>query len=250
MGSFSFWHLAIVLCIVGTIAFLVIVVLRSGRKAVYAFKPLAGLANWLTGGIALTLLLGAIAWAFYLVEFRLLAALQNEASADLVAAFEKNAERMNSLGLIMIWPVIVTTILGFCWIYRASANLWARKEEDLAFTPGGAIGFYFVPILSLFLPFQAMKEICVRSETGKGTATSISPRLLLLWWLLFIAAWVAKLAKNHFNRNGDTIDGILSANYAAQIELALLFPLSITFLIIVRRVTRLQSAAATHSSSR
>ena len=55
MGSFSIWHLAVVLCVIGAFSFLIAVVIRSSRKAAYTFKPIAGLAKWLTAFVGLTM---------------------------------------------------------------------------------------------------------------------------------------------------------------------------------------------------
>lgn len=74
------------------------------------------------------------------------------------------------------------SILVAMWIYRAHANLQAAGVGSLEFTPGWAIGWFFVPIASLWEPFQAMRELWRASlldeEGGRTQATS----QLGFWW--------------------------------------------------------------------
>jgi Domain of unknown function (DUF4328) len=58
----------------------------------------------------------------------------------------------------------------------------------MAFSPGWAVGFYFIPVVALWKPFLAMKEIWSASE-APGDRARNSPRVLKIPWLL--ASWWA-----------------------------------------------------------
>lgn len=80
------------------------------------------------------------------------------------------------------FAVQVAAAVAFCrWFYRAYANLPALGERHPRFTPGWAIGYFFIPVLNLFRPYQAAKEIWAAS-TGRPHG------LLVAWWALWLFA--------------------------------------------------------------
>jgi len=82
-----------------------------------------------------------------------------------------------------IAPVIVFII----WIYLTAANARGFRAQGMRYSPAGAIGWYFVPILNLFLPYRAMKEIWqVSGDPGNWQAQRGSP-ILVIWWTIWVA---------------------------------------------------------------
>lgn len=82
--------------------------------------------------------------------------------------------------------VALTTVVFFAmWIYRAAANVVAADIAGFDFTPGWAVGWYFVPFANLVQPFLAMRKIWNASHTGGGDLNRGDP-ILTLWW----AAWL------------------------------------------------------------
>src|SRR5437868_6687462 len=61
-------------------------------------------------------------------------------------------------GLVTILVFIITGVLFLRWIHRANRNARALGAQGMRFTPGWAVGWYFIPIASLWKPYQAMKE--------------------------------------------------------------------------------------------
>lgn len=76
--------------------------------------------------------------------------------------------------------------VGF-WIHRAHANLFTAGLDGLEFTPGWSIGWFFVPIMSLFKPFQAMRELANRSLGEADSYGTETPPDLAIWWGCFLA---------------------------------------------------------------
>jgi hypothetical protein len=62
----------------------------------------------------------------------------------------------------------------------------------LEFSPAGAVGWYFVPFLNLFRPYQVMREIHNGSdrgvwvEFGAGWRRRNAPVVVKTWWVLFL----------------------------------------------------------------
>jgi predicted Zn finger-like uncharacterized protein len=89
------------------------------------------------------------------------------------------------VGIVGIAQLVLFCILGITflrWIYRANKNLREMSGQTMYFTPGWAVGWYFVPIANLFKPFQAMKEIWEVSHKRQDNGAA----LLGVWWALWL----------------------------------------------------------------
>ncbi|ABW28790.1 hypothetical protein AM1_3803 [Acaryochloris marina MBIC11017] len=61
----------------------------------------------------------------------------------------------------------------------------------MQFTPGWAVGFYFVPILSFFKPCEAMVEIWKISQDPMNWENQSNDALVGVWWSLFLVSNIA-----------------------------------------------------------
>jgi hypothetical protein len=78
-----------------------------------------------------------------------------------------------------------TVIVWLVWQHHATANLWSRGFLGLRFTPGWAVGWWFVPFANLVMPYRAMREL-ERRSTRSGQARS-GGSLLPGWWFAWLA---------------------------------------------------------------
>ncbi len=54
---------------------------------------------------------------------------------------------------------LATIVLFLIWIYRAFGNLSVLKARNLEFSPGWAVGWWFIPFANLVKPFQVVGEL-------------------------------------------------------------------------------------------
>jgi hypothetical protein len=84
----------------------------------------------------------------------------------------------------------VTAITFLFWLHRVRANLPALAVADARWSPGWAVGWWFVPGFNLFRPYQVIAEIWQASDPvatpGDWRGRPVSP-LLGWWWALFLA---------------------------------------------------------------
>ena len=85
-------------------------------------------------------------------------------------------------GAVQIVFFVVSGILILVWINRANKNARALRAPDITITPGWAVGWYFVPLMNLFRPFQAMKEIWYGSLALINDRRRNENGLLNIWW--------------------------------------------------------------------
>lgn len=105
-----------------------------------------------------------------------------------VEAAETNDARQALIGLIYIVAYLTTTIVFGRWIYVANVNCRGFGATGMKFTPGWAVGGYFVPILNLFRPYQAMKEIWQASSNPRRWENEPVSRILPIWWTLWLVS--------------------------------------------------------------
>jgi hypothetical protein len=97
------------------------------------------------------------------------------------------------LGLLLALQLGVFAWSGvqiLMWIHRASANARAMGAQGMKIGPGWAVGYYFVPILYLWKPYSALKEIWLASSTPSNWQSQPVPGLLALWWALWLVGCV------------------------------------------------------------
>ena len=83
--------------------------------------------------------------------------------------------------------MLICIVLVCMWIHRAHSNLHQAGIEGLEFTPGWAVGWYFIPFANLVKPYGAMRELWHASHGQTGDLAAPAPSLINYWW----AAWIA-----------------------------------------------------------
>jgi Domain of unknown function (DUF4328) len=87
--------------------------------------------------------------------------------------------------------VFIATVVVWCvWQHRAQSNARLMTAGTTTFTPGWAVGWWFVPIANLFKPFQTVRELWKASLGGAGWREIRTWSLLGWWWGVWIAGSV------------------------------------------------------------
>ena len=99
---------------------------------------------------------------------------------------------------ILYTTVFVVGIVFYCiWKVRVAKNarvlgtsnsLQFHPGDHMTISPGWAVGFYFIPIVSLWKPFQAMNEIW--EVTFSGTSRQ-ETSIIGWWWFCWIVSGIA-----------------------------------------------------------
>lgn len=83
--------------------------------------------------------------------------------------------------IIFVWSA---TVIGR-WTYRAMANV-RSSGLTTSVSPGWAVGWYFIPVASLWMPFRGLAQIWRGSHGHEPTGDALLPRAMQVWW----AAWL------------------------------------------------------------
>ena len=200
--------------------------------------------KWLLiAGIALSL----VSFLSDAAEFRLLRDIQSgafESQAALMAAAESSDSRQAVIGVAYFVLFVAIGIAILMWIYRANSNAHALGAAGMRFRPGWAVGWYFIPILNLWKPYQAMKEIWkVSADPRTWQAQERSP-LLPWWWFLWIVSGILGQAYFRLSLRAEEIDALKAASALGMLTDAIDIPLNLIFIAIAGRICQMQVAHA------
>jgi hypothetical protein len=134
--------------------------------------------------------------------------------ADWEARTAANDLRQALLGFASTGILIVSAITFIRWLHRAYKNLPALGHTP-TYTPGWAIGAWFVPILNLFRPFQITREVWVASDPSNGVAEARVPAkagLVGVWWGAWIISNVLSQIAFRWSLEARTIENYLTAD--------------------------------------
>jgi hypothetical protein len=122
---------------------------------------------------------------------------------DAAAAGEETlsvAEALNAVVLLLNFFAYVAAVVAFLlWVHRAYSNLRPLGARQLNDTPGMAVGSFFIPILNLFRPYKAVREIWRWSKPVEDAGSEIAglsftadtgAPLVGWWWGLWITSSV------------------------------------------------------------
>jgi hypothetical protein len=148
-------------------------------------------AQWVTAFLIITLILDLAGVFALLAQIDLLSRALGGQSITAMEA-TANDSRLQTIGALQVVVWLITAVLFLRWMHRAHRNLPALGARQLQYSPGWAVGGFFVPFLCLVRPFQVMREIWKASDPAvlDGAAwhdTDTSP-LVGWWWALFLTA--------------------------------------------------------------
>jgi hypothetical protein len=136
----------------------------------------------------------------------------------------------------------LVAVVLFC-VFMARANRNARAfGSPMSITPGWAAGYFFVPVLFLWKPYQAMKEIWQGSDPDpKAHAFSVRvPALLPWWWALYIAYYCAGIFATQVSRHVVSRRGLMMADWANVVRASVALVAALLAAKVVLAVARRQ----------
>ncbi|MBK6749457.1 MAG: DUF4328 domain-containing protein [Pyrinomonadaceae bacterium] len=97
------------------------------------------------------------------------------------------------VSLVLLPAFIFSVVTFLMWLHRVFTNLHALRSDQTDFTPGWAVGWWFVPFANLVKPFQAVRTAWAESDPDAdvdgGFLTGIqssAPTFMGVWWAFWI----------------------------------------------------------------
>lgn len=149
---------------------------------------------------------------------------------------ERNDLRQQVIAVLYLTAFIVTGVAFLKWTYRANLNCRGFGARDMEFTPGWSIGFYFIPIMNLYRPYQAMREIWTVSENPLDWQDEPGGPLIAWWWTLWLVSSVLGQVSFRLSIRAETIDALQVSTVASIISNIVDIPLNIIAISLVSAI--------------
>jgi hypothetical protein len=118
------------------------------------------------------------------------------------------AEAVLLVGQFLLF--IAAFVAALRWIYLANSNARALGAQDMMVSPGWAVGWFFVPLMNLVMPFMMMRELWKASAKPSDWQLEPAPAAILLWWVLWVASAITSLIALQLSMNPEAGAGAAS----------------------------------------
>ncbi len=210
----------------------------------YVYRPLSGL----TRVVVVLLILGVASSAVDTYSSYQQLAMLNRANFSPAEA-EANDNRQQAIGVLSL-VIRLVTVVGFgMWIVRANRNVRALGARSLPIKPGWAVGYFFVPILGLFRPYQAMRDLTKASRNPQKWRNAPASLILPFWWTFWLISNFVNQISLRITLAAKDVPSLKDATNVQIVAELTEFPLCLTATILVLLVTRLQETSfASHAT--
>ena len=150
-------------------------------------------------------------------------------------------------GYAEIGAFVLIAVLFLRLLYKAVQHARVFATPYSYASAGWAVGYWFIPIVNLYRPFEAVKALfkaCAAEAGGEGKPAA-GEQLLSAWWAMFLisnaAGWA--LARSDIDLNSTA--GVTSyAEYSIGCNLLSVIATLLFWLVIKRLVKAMGSTAA------
>jgi hypothetical protein len=200
---------------------------------------------WIMLGITI-INIGSLAWQYSLL-------LKIQADPDNFDSQTGNISDMLQAVLSLAYLVIFILCIVFFikWFRRAYYNLHQLRWHNARYTEGWAAGSWFIPIISLWWPYQIMMDI------WKGTQNALKERLgepqsaaiVGWWWTFYLISSIFGNISAKFGWNAEELDELLVSTKLDLIGDIISIPAIILAILMIRRTSNFEKELLIHSET-
>jgi hypothetical protein len=209
------------------------------------------LTKWVRWFLYVQILVAIISLISGNMEYKMLIDYENgvyTTEEQVVADGVANDIRQGIIGLVYLVVFIVSCILIMKWIYRANYNARQLGAKDMTFTPGWSVGWYFIPIFTLWKPYQAMKEIWKASINPDNWNEVTASPILSWWWFFWLTNKFLGQAVIRMSLRAKEIPELKAVNLAYQASDVVSIVLALVTMALVNGIYQAQVAHANNQS--
>jgi hypothetical protein len=220
---------------------------RPADADMAGFRALTPLAQAIVVAIALRILLellGAVNTLVAISALRRVLAGQHFEMAELTAVDQRTRLVVGATSVVSFVAFVV-----FCFFLpRANRNVRSFGVGPLKFSPGGTVGWMFVPFVNLYAPYQAMKEIW----QGSAIRWEVSPwyervsSLLPWWWGMYLTSNIVAGVLGAIFGQAKGAEAFINKCWADLVKVALGVVSAVLFVALVRALARRQDERQRH----
>ncbi|MBK7312026.1 MAG: DUF4328 domain-containing protein [Sphingobacteriaceae bacterium] len=172
--------------------------------------------------------------------------LQDAANGVLISEESASANDLREMAIGIIYTIafITSAVTFISWFRRAYFNLHL-KVSGLSHSEGWAAGCWFVPIISLFRPYQIMKELYVQTKgliikNGLAPYGNFNTQNLGWWWALWIINNFLGQFIFRYSRNAESIDQLTVLTIASMLNNIVGVPLALITIKVIKDYSKME----------
>jgi RNAse (barnase) inhibitor barstar len=159
------------------------------------------------------------------------------------AEAEGNDSLYGTVGYTQLSLFIATATVWLLWLYWAYYNVTRGGKRLARFTPGWAVGWWFIPFMNLWRPYQIVTDLSLRSQDPElNPPEGSKDGLVAAWWGSWLLAGITGRLASRFARGADDIESLISLTRWTMLADVLTAAAGLLAIAVVRRITRAQLA--------
>jgi len=92
------------------------------------------------------------------------------------------------LSIVQLLTLVAAAVAALRWLYLANANARALGATDLMGSPGWAVGWFFIPLANLVMPYVTIRDTWKASVNPRDWQAVRTPVAVGLWWGCWLIA--------------------------------------------------------------
>jgi hypothetical protein len=156
-----------------------------------------------------------------------------------------NDTREQIIGIIYLITYVISVVTFIQWFRRAYYNLHLRVN-NLSQTEGWAVGSWFVPIITLYRPYQIMKELYQETKEllvkrGLNINESFATSYVSSWWTLWIISNLIDQFVFRYTMKAESIDELTISTIGSIIGNVVGIPLALITVKVIKDYANLET---------
>lgn len=227
----------------------------AAKPAVRVFRDPKRLTHWLQWLLVAVAFIHIMFGVCAVLQALMLYAMTNDFPSALMLSIAGRAKelREGALGTFVSMACFGVMAVFATWTYRMNSNIHVLGANHLRFTPGWAVGWYFVPVANLWKPYQVMRELWLASSNPADWQADRAGKLVGWWW----AGWLACLLISFvsftylasYSVEDDVFATLMWVEVLGVVSSALVLVTAILAYLVVARIGGFQAQAAERSLS-
>lgn len=191
--------------------------------------------------ILVSILVAVLSIASDLSEISLLEKFQSGSIADsseMDRLAASNDNRQAVISYVELSVFATTLVSFFVWLNQSNKLARAAGAQGLRFSPGWTVGYFFIPIINLWKPYQAVADIWKASKNPKGMGAAATGDIVVIWWIFFLVSSAASNAAFRLALKAEEIDELIRSGWVSCLSSGLDIVYYAITLVLVREINR------------
>jgi hypothetical protein len=201
------------------------------------------LVMWVIAFICIQVVVAIVGMVSGYMEYGLLQDYANNVFTSEVAAKvagESNDFRQTAVFWTQATVYLITAIFILKWIYRANSNARELGATNMTFSPTMSVVWFFVPIMGLWKPYQAMMQIWKASYEPVNWKAAKGHLVVPTWWALWLGTVFIGFISLAMAHRASDINSAVDANLVEMLSDFITVLSTMAMLMLVNRIHKTQ----------